>query len=100
MSVYPDMQPGIQWQSEEQTDTDVIEESLNNLIVWNDEVNTFDWVISSLVDVCEHTTEQAEQCALFIHHKGKYAVKKGSFEELRPQAEALIDRGIQATIDY
>jgi len=94
------MQPGIQWQSEEQTDTDVIEESLNNLIVWNDEVNTFDWVISSLVDVCEHTTEQAEQCALFIHHKGKYAVKKGSFEELRPQAEALIDRGIQATIDY
>ena len=75
-------------------------ESLHHLIVWNDDVNTFDWVIESLVDVCGHETIQAEQCALIIHHRGKCGVKKGSFEELRPQAEALIDRSIQATIDY
>jgi len=88
------------WQTQEDADQDVLVESLHNLIVWNDEVNTFDHVIESLVDVCEHSPEQAEQCALFIHHKGKYGVKKGSFEILRPKAEALINRGIQATIDY
>ncbi len=90
----------VKWQTEEQHDTDVIEEELHNLIVWNDDVNTFDWVIESLVDICGHETLQAEQCALIIHHKGKCGVKKGSFDDLRPQAEGLIDRGIQATIDY
>lgn len=88
------------WQTQDQEAEDVLSEELHNLIVWNDEVNTFDWVIECLVDICEHTQEQAEQCAIIIHHKGKYGVKKGSFEELRPKAEALIDRGIQATIDY
>lgn len=92
--------PGIQWQTQEDHDVAVIEEALHNLIVWNDDVNTFDWVIESLVDICGHETIQAEQCALIIHHKGKCGVKKGSFDDLRPQAEALIDRGIQATIDY
>lgn len=92
--------PGIQWQTQEQSDTDVIEDALHNLIVWNDDVNTFDWVIESLVDICGHESIQAEQCALIIHHKGKCGVKKGSFDELRPQAEGLIDRGISATIDY
>lgn len=91
---------GIQWQTQEDQDEDVLVESLHNLIVWNDEVNTFDHVIESLIDVCEHSPEQAEQSALIIHHKGKYAVKKGSFDILRPRAEALINRGIQATIDY
>jgi ATP-dependent Clp protease adaptor protein ClpS len=94
-----EMLPGIQWQTEEQFDIDVLVEPSHNLIVWNDDVNTFDWVITSLVDICGHEEVQAEQCALIIHHKGKCGVKKGSFEELRPQAEALIDRGIQATID-
>ncbi|HRO41471.1 MAG TPA: ATP-dependent Clp protease adaptor ClpS [Flavipsychrobacter sp.] len=88
------------WQTQEDTDLDILTEGHHSLIVWNDEVNTFDWVIESLVDVCDHSPEQAEQCALFIHHKGKYGVKKGSFDFLRPKAEALIDRGIQATIDY
>ena len=92
--------PGIQWQTEEKDDVAVIEEPLHNLIVWNDDVNTFDWVIESLVDVCGHENLQAEQCAMLIHHKGKCGVKKGSFDDLRPQAEQLIDRGIQATIDY
>jgi len=92
--------PGIQWQTDEKGDVAVIDEPLHNLIVWNDDVNTFDWVIESLVDVCGHENLQAEQCALLIHHKGKCGVKKGSFDDLRPQAEQLIDRGIQATIDY
>ena len=92
--------PGIQWQTDEKDDVAVIDEPLHNLIVWNVDVNTFDWVIESLVDVCGHENLQAEQCALLIHHKGKCGVKKGSFEDLRPQAEQLIDRGIQATIDY
>lgn len=91
---------GTQWQTQEEEEVALLAEELHNLIVWNDEVNTFDHVIESLIDVCEHSPEQAEQCALFIHHKGKYGVKKGSFDFLRPKAEALIDRGIQATIDY
>jgi ATP-dependent Clp protease adaptor protein ClpS len=92
--------PGIQWQTDEREDVDVIDDELHNLIVWNDDVNTFDWVIESLVEVCGHDSIQAEQCALIIHHKGKCGVKKGSFDYLRPQAEELLDRGIQATIDY
>jgi ATP-dependent Clp protease adaptor protein ClpS len=95
-----DMSTKIHWQTQEETDSDVLTESVHNLIVWNDDVNTFDWVISSLIDVCGHSEYQAEQCALIIHHKGKYAVKKGSFDTLRPQAEELINRSIQATIDF
>lgn len=88
------------WKTDEREDAVVIEQELHNLVVWNDDVNTFDWVIESLVDICGHEAIQAEQCAYIIHHKGKCGVKKGSFDELRPKAEALIDRGIQATIDY
>jgi ATP-dependent Clp protease adaptor protein ClpS len=91
---------GIQWQTQEDAELDVLVEKVHHLIVWNDDVNTFDHVINSLVEICDHFPEQAEQCALIIHHKGKCGVKKGSFDFLRPQAEALIDRGIQATIDY
>jgi ATP-dependent Clp protease adaptor protein ClpS len=70
-----------------------------NLIVWNDEVNTFDWVIETLVEVCGHTAEQAEQCAYIIHFQGKYAVKQGDYDTLNPMREAIIDRGINATIE-
>lgn len=75
------------------------EESPYQLIVWNDDVNTFDWVIETLVEVCGHSPEQAEQCALMIHFKGKYAVKHGSYEELEPQCTAITDRSINATIE-
>lgn len=91
---------GLQWQYQEEAELDVLVDEVQSLIVWNDEVNTFDHVIASLVDVCDHTFEQAEQCALIIHNRGKYSVKRGSFDFLRPRAEALIDRGIQATISY
>ena len=69
------------------------------LIVHNDDVNTFDWVIESLVEICRHSYEQAEQCAYIIHFNGKYAVKTGSQTELKPMKDALIDRQINATIE-
>lgn len=81
--------------------TDVLTdfESPCQLIVWNDEVNTFDWVIQTLVEVCSHTTEQAEQSAMIIHTKGKYAVKEGGYDFLKPMREAITERGIGATIE-
>ena len=69
------------------------------LIVWNDEVNTFEWVIETLIEVCGHTEEQAEQCSMIIHTRGKYAVLHGSYETLKPQCDAITDRGIGATIE-
>jgi ATP-dependent Clp protease adaptor protein ClpS len=71
----------------------------SQLIVWNDDVNTFDWVITTLIEICGHTQEQAEQCAYLIHCKGKYAVKKGEFDHLKPLCDAILDRGINATIE-
>ncbi len=69
------------------------------IIVWNDDVNTFEWVIETLIHVCGHTQEQAEQCAYIIHHSGKYAVKNGSYDDLRPMCDAILDRGISATLE-
>jgi ATP-dependent Clp protease adaptor protein ClpS len=82
-------------------DTDVMTDTEDpfSLIVWNDEVNTFEWVIETLVDVCGHSIEQAEQCAMIIHTKGKYAVKQGAYDELKPICDAITDRGIGATIE-
>ncbi len=71
----------------------------NSLILHNDEVNSFDFVIESLIEVCEHTTEQAEQCTYLVHYKGKCDVKSGSFDLLRPMRHALVDRGLTATIE-
>jgi ATP-dependent Clp protease adaptor protein ClpS len=85
------------WLPESELSTLVEPESC--LIVWNDDVNTFDWVIETLMEVCGHNSEQAEQCALLVHNLGKYAVKNGPFELLKPQCEAITDRGINATIE-
>lgn len=71
----------------------------NELILWNDDVNTFDHVIDTLVELCGHTKEQAEQCALIVHNNGKCGVKRGDYETLRPICTAILDRGISATID-
>ena len=85
----------------EETVTDVLTdlEKTYHIIVWNDEVNTFEWVIETLIDICGHTQEQAEQCSMIIHTKGKYAVKEGSYEILKPQCDAITERGINATIE-
>lgn len=69
------------------------------LIVYNDDVNTFDWVIQCFVEVLRHTAEQAEQLALIIHFKGKATVKTAPKSELMPKKEALIDRGLSAVIE-
>ncbi|MEI6900193.1 MAG: ATP-dependent Clp protease adaptor ClpS [Bacteroidota bacterium] len=69
------------------------------LILYNDEVNSFDYVIDSLVEVCGHEIYQAEQCTFIAHYKGKCAVKSGSFHELKPKFDELIRRGLTATID-
>jgi ATP-dependent Clp protease adaptor protein ClpS len=70
-----------------------------SLIVWNDDVNTFEWVIETLIEVCGHSEEQAEQCAMIIHTQGKYAVKHGLYDDLKPQCDAITERGIGATIE-
>lgn len=86
----------------EQTELDellleaVVEEK--QLIVFNDDVNTFDHVIDSLIKVCKHHPIQAEQCTYLIHYKGKCDVKSGDYERLEPMCTALLDRGISAEI--
>ncbi len=86
---------------EEFEDVDLLTANDNTcqLIVWNDEVNSFDWVITTLILVCNHSKEQAEQCAMIIHTKGKYAVKEGGFDYLKPMCNAITERGIGATIE-
>jgi ATP-dependent Clp protease adaptor protein ClpS len=69
------------------------------LIVFNDEVNTFEWVIKSFRKVLQYSSEQAEQLAYIIHLKGKATVKTAGFDELRPFKDALIDRGLSAVIE-
>ncbi|MBS1935634.1 MAG: ATP-dependent Clp protease adaptor ClpS [Bacteroidetes bacterium] len=85
--------------NEVETGTLTNTESPCNLIVWNDEVNTFEWVIETLMEVCGHSAEQAEQCAMIIHTQGKYAVKNGSYDDLKPLCDEITDRGIGATIE-
>ena len=82
-------------------DIDVLSatEDFCSLVVWNDEVNTFEWVIETLIEICGHSQEQAEQCAIIIDSKGKYAVKDGSYDMLKPMCDAITDRGIGATIE-
>jgi len=90
-------------------DTDIAEEQkvdvltdlekTYHIVVWNADVNTFDWVIETLIDICGHTEEQAEQCALLIHTQGKYAVQQGTYTKLKPKTEAIVDRGINATLE-
>lgn len=69
------------------------------IVVYNDDVNTFDHVIYCLEKYCDHTPEQAEQCSLIIHFKGKCAVKLGGFEELLPICDALCRKGLSAVVE-
>lgn len=68
------------------------------IVLYNDDVNTFDHVIDTLIAVCNHTAEQAEQCAILVHYKGQCTVKTGAYEELVPQCSALLDAGLSAEI--
>jgi len=69
-----------------------------NLVVFNDDFNTFDHVINTLIKICDHSPEQAEQCTFIIHYKGKCSVKNGSYLELKPMKEGITDAGIGASI--
>lgn len=70
----------------------------NEIILYNDDVNTFDHVINTLVHVCEHTPEQAEQCSLIVHYKGKCTVKTGEYDDLKPRCSKLLQAGLSAEI--
>jgi len=72
--------------------------NLNEIVLFNDEVNTFDHVISTLINVCDHQPEQAEQCALIVHHKGKCTVKTGEYNDLEPRCSKLLQAGLSAEI--
>ncbi|MBF0598054.1 ATP-dependent Clp protease adaptor ClpS [Faecalibacter rhinopitheci] len=88
------------WETEYDSDVEVLEQESKKyqIIVYNDDINTFDWVIESLMDVCEHTPEQAEQCTILIHYKGKCDVLSGSYEDLKPRCSELLNRNINAEI--
>ena len=88
------------WNKEQESvETDELVIENRDLIVYNDDVNTFEHVIRSLIEVCGHELIQAEQCTLIIHHNGKCQVKHGDFEELKPMCVGLLDRGISAAIE-
>jgi ATP-dependent Clp protease adaptor protein ClpS len=71
----------------------------NHLVLFNDEVNTFEYVIDSLMDVCKHERQQAEQCSIIVHHNGKCEIKQGEYQKLKPMKEALAERGLSVTIE-
>lgn len=88
-----------------ETETDVLidtEEAVKvekSIVLYNDDVNTFEFVIDTLIKVCKHEPLQAEQCTYLIHYKGKCAVKSGSYDQLKPVCSALLDRGLTAEIE-
>lgn len=77
---------------------DIGEENMRDLMVYNDDHNTFEHVINTLIKVCKHDVNQAEQCTFLIHYKGKCSVKKGMYEELKPMREGISSAGIKAAI--
>lgn len=79
--------------------TDTESSEAHHLVLYNDDFNTFDHVIYTLIKVCEHSAEQAEQCSLIVHYKGKCTVKSGEIEDLKPRCQALLDAGLSAKIN-
>lgn len=83
-----------------QKDVQTIEDQapINEIVLFNDDVNTFDHVIETLIDVCNHTFEQAEQCSILVHYKGKCTVKTGAYDDLEPRCSKLLQAGLSAEI--
>ena len=83
-----------------QEEVDVLEQETNQneIVLFNDDVNTFDHVIDSLIEICDHTLEQAEQCAILVHYKGKCTVKTGEYNDLKPRYTQLLTKGLSAEI--
>lgn len=82
----------------EETLLDEKNANLNELVLFNDDVNTFDHVIETLIYACDHTPLQAEQCSIIVHHKGKCTVKTGTYNDLEPRCTLLLDAGLSAEI--
>ncbi len=105
LTITPKIKIMIRLNVKEQEDVDVLEEvledtgNISHLIVYNDDFNTFDWVIRCLMDILNHTAVQAEQLSLLIHFKGKATVKSGPMSELKPLKDGLVDRGLSAVIE-
>ena len=70
----------------------------SEIILFNDDVNTFDHVIETLMYACDHTPEQAEQCSIIVHYKGKCTVKTGAYDDLKPRCSMLLEAGLSAEI--
>ncbi len=83
---------------QEQHDVDTLEKNNNEIVLYNDDVNTFDYVIDTLIYACDHTPEQAEQCSLLVHYKGKCTVKTGDIRDLEPRCSKLLQAGLSAEI--
>ena len=83
-----------------QEDVDVLTKEIqqHEIVLFNDDVNTFEYVIDSLINVCEHTTEQAEQCTWLVHFKGKCTVKTGELKDLKPRCSKLLEMGLSAEL--
>lgn len=82
----------------EKKKVDSKEKKNNEIVLYNDDVNTFDHVIDTLIYACDHTPEQAEQCSLLVHYKGKCTVKTGDYEDLKPRCSKLLEAGLSAEI--
>ena len=81
-------------------EVDLLEKQVHQheIVLHNDDVNTFDFVIDSLIDVCDHTLEQAEQCTILVHYKGKCTVKSGAYKDLEPRCSKLLQLGLSAEL--
>jgi ATP-dependent Clp protease adaptor protein ClpS len=92
----------MKWSTQEQVlpelELEVLEQKENKIVLFNDEVNTFDHVIDMLVAACDHTPIQAEQCSLIVHYKGKCNVKSGDYDDLEPRCTAVLEAGLTAEI--
>jgi len=75
-----------------------LEDEVYKIVLHNDDVNTFEFVIECLIEICEHTLEQAEQCTMLVHYKGKCTVKTGALEKLKPMHQKLLDKGLSSEI--
>lgn len=92
----PQTQPTPQKESQEE----LLTQQADNyqIMLYNDDYNTFDYVIELLIEICDHTYEQAEQCAVLVHFSGKCPVKEGSYEDLLPSCSKLTQAGLTAEI--
>lgn len=84
--------------TEEKVSVKTQQTNQHEIVLHNDDVNTFDFVIESLINVCDHTLEQAEQCTMLVHYKGKCTVKTGEFKDLEPRCSKLLQLGLSAEL--